>query len=128
MKTFLQKTRTFLEHRKKSDYIIMALIGVLLLIIVIPVKPSQASASQKLYVTKEKENELEQRLSDILNQMEGVGKADVMITRESNGSEIEGVLIVTKGADSSVVCQKITDAVMALFGIDAHKIKIVKMV
>ena len=37
------------------------------------------------------------------------------------------VLIVAEGADNAVTVQKIQQAVMALFQIDAHKIRIIKM-
>ena len=41
--------------------------------------------------------------------------------------EVEGVLVVAEGGDNSYVNLAITDAIQALFGIDVHKIKIVKM-
>lgn len=40
---------------------------------------------------------------------------------------VEGVLVIAQGGGDSKVKQDILDAVMALFSIDAHKIKIVKM-
>lgn len=40
---------------------------------------------------------------------------------------VRGVLIVAEGGDNSVVVQEIQEAVMALFGVDAHKIKVMKM-
>ena len=40
---------------------------------------------------------------------------------------IEGVLVVAQGGGDSSVKQELRDAVMALFPIEAHKIKIVKM-
>lgn len=40
--------------------------------------------------------------------------------------EVEGVLVVAEGADSSVVKKNITEAVEVLFGIDAHRIKVAK--
>ncbi|MGN0401174.1 MAG: stage III sporulation protein AG [Acetatifactor sp.] len=40
---------------------------------------------------------------------------------------IEGVLVVAEGAGNGTVNRTITDAVSALFGVDAHKIKVVKM-
>ncbi len=40
---------------------------------------------------------------------------------------VEGVLIIAQGGDDSKVKQEIKDAVTALFPIEAHKIKIVKM-
>lgn len=42
-------------------------------------------------------------------------------------TEVTGVLIVAEGADNAVTVQKIQQAVMALFQIDAHKIRIMKM-
>lgn len=58
-------------------------------------------------------------------------------TQESDGSsvpyiskelspEIEGVVIIAQGGDDAVVVQHITEAVQALFGVEAHKIKIMK--
>ena len=41
--------------------------------------------------------------------------------------EIAGVLVVAQGADNPVTVSEITDAVMALFGVEAHKIKVMKM-
>ena len=40
---------------------------------------------------------------------------------------IEGVLVVTEGGDNEIIVRNITDAIKALFGVDEHKIKIVKM-
>lgn len=41
--------------------------------------------------------------------------------------EIAGVLVIAQGAGNSVVVNEITEAVMALFGVEAHKIKVMKM-
>ena len=41
--------------------------------------------------------------------------------------QVEGVLVVAEGGDNSSVILAITDAIQALFGVDVHKIKIVKM-
>lgn len=40
---------------------------------------------------------------------------------------IEGVLVVAAGGNNTAVKQNISDAVMALFPVEAHRIKIVKM-
>lgn len=42
--------------------------------------------------------------------------------------QIEGVLVLAQGGDNAVVARNITEAVMALFGIEAHKIKVMKMI
>ena len=41
---------------------------------------------------------------------------------------IEGVLVVTQGGNDDITVRNITDAIKALFGVDEHKIKIVKMI
>ena len=41
--------------------------------------------------------------------------------------EIEGVLVVAEGAGSGIVNRTIVEAVQALFGVEAHKVKVVKM-
>jgi len=40
---------------------------------------------------------------------------------------IEGVFVVTEGGNNEIIIRNITDAIKALFGVDEHKIKIVKM-
>ncbi|MCD8398510.1 MAG: stage III sporulation protein AG [Lachnospiraceae bacterium] len=46
---------------------------------------------------------------------------------EELAPEILGVLVIAQGADDSLVVTEITEAVMALFGVEAHKIKVMKM-
>ena len=48
-------------------------------------------------------------------------------SHRSGETEVRGVLIAAEGASDPVVVQKIQQAVMALFQIEAHKIKIMKM-
>ena len=40
--------------------------------------------------------------------------------------EVEGVVVIAEGGDNAVVAQNITEAVQALFGVEAQKIKIMK--
>ena len=47
---------------------------------------------------------------------------------KENMPSIAGVLIIADGADKAEVVQNISDAVKALFDVDAHKIKVMKMV
>lgn len=54
------------------------------------------------------------------------GSETPYVTRELT-PQIEGVLVLAQGAGSAVVKKDITDAVMALFGLEAHKIKVMKM-
>ncbi|MDD7740632.1 MAG: stage III sporulation protein AG [Fusicatenibacter sp.] len=58
--------------------------------------------------------------------------------RDGNGTEIpyviseeypavRGVLVIAEGGDNPVIVKEIKEAVMALFQVDAHKIKVMKM-
>ena len=40
--------------------------------------------------------------------------------------QVEGVVVIASGGDNAVVKQNNTEAVQALFGIDTHKIRIMK--
>lgn len=53
-------------------------------------------------------------------------KSTPFVTREVK-PQIEGVVVVAEGAGNAVVVKNISDAVMALFPIEVHKIKVVKM-
>lgn len=82
---------------------------------------------------------LEQQLEQLLQQVEGIGQVKVMLMLESTADtmtsfsaqnpsvSIQGVLIAAQGGDNSVVVRNIQEAVMALFQVEAHKIKVMKM-
>ena len=177
-----------LRQLKKSDWIAIALTGVLILIIAMPLSPKQSDSestagqetaatvldsgstqgSQNVYAAA-----MEKRLKHVLGQMEGVGETEVMITLSDSGEtivekdqkeqtnrigesdasggtrtttdqeteettvyvengnevlpKVEGVLVVAEGGDDPRVISDISDTVMALFRVEAHKIKVVKM-
>ena len=117
---------------KKTDYIVIALIGVLLLIIAVPSGSTIATTNTTSSSTNTHDETL---LKDILENMEGVGKTKVMISTTGGGGggggegkiKVEGVVVVAEGAGSATVDKNILDVVMALFNVEVHKIKIVKM-
>ncbi|HKM04679.1 MAG TPA: stage III sporulation protein AG [Lachnospiraceae bacterium] len=190
----------------KDSFIILILFGILFLVVVIPTGTPKANIAQstgtnKNVETKEIEetitksmgnkgvnttdtyiNEMEQKLEEILSNMEGVGKVRVMITIhaskeeilekdipsiQSNSYEIDsdggtrtitdatinestvyitdsegnknpyvvktiqpdisGVVVIAAGGGNDTICKNITEIIQALFGIEAHKIKVVKM-
>ena len=70
--------------------------------------------------------------------VEKVQEESTVYTQDGNGGrvpyvieemepQIQGILVVAEGGDNSQVVQNITEAVMALFGVEAHKIKVMKM-
>ncbi len=48
------------------------------------------------------------------------------ITKELS-PKVEGVVVIAEGGNEGVVVQNITEAVQALFGVDTHKIKVMKL-
>lgn len=100
--TIREKLR--MDRWKKEDYIVLALVGVLLLIIAMPVertseKNAPAAGEESQGADREFSAETdsmadsygeywEKRLETALSQMEGVGKAKVMITLEDSGETI----------------------------------------
>ena len=90
-----------LKKMKKSDWIVLALAGVLLLVIVFPTGSgkertedtgSLLPSEEKTFVSTndaQKYTEaLENKLEKILRKMDGVGDVTVMITTEDNGENI----------------------------------------
>ena len=131
---FLQKGMT------KQQWIVILLLGLLLSVIALPVSKKSSTPKQTILMdnstqsTDEIQSSLERRLQNILENVEGVGEVKVMLmTEEQQGiyrsgeTEVRGVLVAAEGASDPVVVQKIQQAVMALFQIEAHKIKIMKM-
>mgnify|MGYP002594927753 CR=1 FL=1 len=80
---------------------------------------------------------LEEKLEAFLENTEGVGKAQVILMTDekkdrqsfynSETIQVTGVLISAEGGGNPVVVQNIQEAVMALFQVDAHRIRIMKM-
>ena len=120
-----EKLKRILQNKnwrswKKSDWLLLALVGILLLVIALPVESGDGTA-EKAYNTAQGEKEvsggsgrtasgdsggtasgsqtseegeqeyvqyLEKKLENILMQMDGVGRVDVMITVSDGGEQI----------------------------------------
>ena len=119
---------------------VLLLLGMLLTVIALPVSDSKEQTEEKQDLTENTEScegdrtLLEAKLESILENTEGVGKVQVLLmTGQQQGFygsgkiEVTGVLISAEGADDPVIVRNIQQAVMALFQIEAHKIKIMKM-
>lgn len=96
----------------------------MLLVVAIPANSHQPATSIEKNQTDYANDE--EKLKATLEKIEGVGKTSVMITHD-NSEQVMGVLIVTQGAGNNKVKQQICQATSALFGIEMHKIIIVKM-
>ena len=128
----------------RQQWLMILLLGLLLMVIALPVSKRKTTKEDDekgtmTFSSLSEENsgtktELETKLENLLGHVEGVGNVKVMLMADSGqgmysggGSEVTGVLVVAEGADNSVTVQKIQEAVMALFQIEAHKIRIMKM-
>lgn len=160
---------------KKDQLLILVLLGLLLAVIAIPAEEKEkekeeteetlTAASESAEDHMDYESRMEQKLEELLERVDGVGKVRVMLTfagtgekkvekdqtltgeesreetvyEEKGSSErtpyvtsetnpkVEGVLVIAEGGGNSRVKQEILEAAQALFGIEAHKIKIMKM-
>lgn len=206
---FLEQWRSKQRFPNKNQLLLIFLCGLLLLVIVWPVSDGREdldsgisdgllpgdsgngntdaveneAAGKGMYTESMEayEEYLERRLGAALEYVEGVGRAEVVVTLKSSGQkivekdlssssqvsseedqnggtretedmssdrtsvyaqgsdgsqapyvskemtpEIEGVLVIAEGGDNALVIQNITEAIQALFGVEAHKIKIMK--
>ena len=131
--------RSLLGGMGKQQWILLLLLGLLLTVAAMPVsrRTNETTTVQKNILdngSQVEKSQVEQKLADLLESVEGVGKVKVMVMTGGNKSlylseetEITGVLIAAEGAGDPVTVQNIQQAVMALFQVDAHKIKIMKM-
>lgn len=187
MQDFMQKIKE--KKLKRSDWLILVLAGILILIIALPTDTKEKKQAEEAKENISKENntmeaskdEIERKLEDILEKIDGAGDVKVMITYQDSGAQVvekdkntsensleesdstggvrstkeqqlqestvyeeadagntpfvskellpkvEGILIVASGGDNQKVKQNISEAVLALFQVEAHRIKIVKM-
>lgn len=117
---------------KKNQWVILLLIGILLVVIALPtdrknstnqsLEPLSGSSKAKVDVYS---TETEERLTNLLGQMEGVGSVQVMITYQGN-DKVQGIVILAEGGGNAVVVRNITGVVQALFDVDSHKIKVIE--
>ena len=113
---------------------ILLLLGLLFTVIALPVSNKKDSSpevkSSSFFSASSEENTDAERTV-------GVGKVRVLLMTgeerdsssfyDSGNQAVTGVLIAAEGADNSVVSRNIVEGVMALFQLDAHKIKVMKM-
>ena len=93
------------------------------------------AASSEKVVEKDHEMSSEVQEGDVGGK--NTSSSETAVYANGNGEEtpyvkqelsprIEGVLVIAEGGDNAVVIENITEAVQALFGVDTHKIKVMK--
>lgn len=147
----------FQKYFRKENLLLLLLIGVLLFVIVLPVKEKNTNETVETDQILEEDDlyveDMAKKLTEILQQMEGVGRVKVMITKAASSEyvteqgyaqndlfsrgkgsyvtkikapRVEGVVVIAEGG-SGKIRWEITEMVEALFGIEAHKVKVEKM-
>ena len=150
MNSILEK---WIKKRNKSDFVVLILLGVMVMIVAMP---TGAKQSQKETQTQEQKELLEHMdgvgktrvmltFSD-----EGTDQLDKNVTKDGNKKEettvvydtgdtrqpyvicrqmpkIEGVVVVAQGGGNAKTVTEISNAVMSLFPVEAHKVVVVKM-
>lgn len=157
--------KAFEKWMKKENLGILLLAGLLLLAIALPVKKTEEKKTEdedsvnteQSLSDQDWQTRMENRLVQVLEQVQGVGKTEVFLNcegtqekvvekdeaetvyeRDSRGNQtpyvsseiyprVTGVLVVAQGGDDPVVVQNIQEAVQVLFQVEAHKIKVMKM-
>jgi len=116
---------------KKENLLLLFFGGLLLVVIAIPTgKSEDKKKEQAAYAeiqTKDAITALEEELSQLLSKVEGAGVCETMLmgkVLEDGSVQVDGVVVLSDGAGNAGVELALTDAVRALFGIEAHKVKV----
>ena len=116
----LENSRLARRKGKIRDLLLMG--GLALLIVFVSWKifdDTKTPSGQTSVVTQ---SESEKKVSRILEEIEGVGEAEVMICETENG--VEGVVVVCEGAKNLKVVMDIREAVSAALGTKQNAVKI----
>lgn len=89
--------------------------------------PATSSITQEEDAEGGKRNTTEKTTTEAtVYQQDNNGESSPYVVKELE-PEIEGIIVIAKGGDDPVVAKNISDAVLALFHVEAHKIKVMKM-
>ncbi len=108
----------FFKLKKWKDVLIVGILAIVLIV-----------AIWRIFYTDKKESaptstcsENEQKISEILAQMEGVGEAEVMICETEEG--VQSVVVVCEGAKNLQVIINVREAVAAALGTHEKSVKV----
>lgn len=115
---------------KKENLLLLFFGGLLLVVLAIPTSKSEKETMRQEQVTvqtKDALTALEDELGVMLSKVRGAGNCEAMLmgkVLEDGSVQVDGVVVLSTGAGNAEVSLALTDAVRALFGVDAHKVKI----
>lgn len=89
--------------------------------------PATSSSTQEEDAEGGKRNTTDKSTTEAtVYQQDNNGGSSPYVVKELE-PEIEGIIVIAKGGDDPVVAKNISDAILALFHVEAHKIKVMKM-
>ncbi len=116
----MKKVIDFIRTNKKIFIVVGAILVLVLIVCIMNTAKGEAGTSGGEVRSAE-----ELQLIEILNRIEGVGKADVMITDSDDG--IAGVIIVCEGGDNIMTRSDVLNAVSTALCIDKNNIAVYAM-
>ena len=93
---------------------------------ILSIKKDESTAATTMENTLVSYTSTENKLADILSDLQGVGKTKVMITQSENGT-IDGIIIVAQGAENTLTEWRIRHAVKTAMNIDYTRISVYQM-
>ena len=110
--------RKFLANGKIKDVLIIGVLAIVLIIAVWKIFSKEDTSVE----TTSMRTENEQKVSNLLSEIEGVGDAEVMIYETEEG--VQSVVVVCEGADDLQVIMDVREAVATALGTQEKAVKI----
>ena len=118
-----RKTEAVAAFVKNNSWLLLMLLAGIALLL------APGSRTEKTGGNGELSTAQEQRLSDALSHMRGVGETKVLLAEKSGREQgYSGAVIICAGADDPAVRLRIVDAVSAFTGLGSNKIVVEKLI
>lgn len=117
----MTKVKNFISRYKR----IIVVSGLLVLLIAVAILLFGNSSQSLTVNSPSTRSETEAKLIRILSEIDGVGRAEVMINEGQDG--VEGVVIVCQGANSIMTRNDVINAVKVALKVDKNKIAVYAM-
>lgn len=117
----MSKVKSFINRYKK----IIIVSGLLVLLIAVAIILFGGSSQSFNVNSSSTRTETELKLLRILSEIDGVGKAEVMITEGDEG--VEGVVIVCEGANNIMTRNDVINAVKVALNVEKNNIAVYAM-
>lgn len=127
----------FLNDKKKIIIFVVALVGVLLMLLTISSEKNEPEEN----ISENYKEELEEELTKLCSQIDGVGKCRVSVSFSVGESykysgnklisttppKVDGVVVIAEGADKTNVKKDIIECMTSLFDIGTNRVCVMKM-